>query len=300
MGRKTKKSDESDGGGEVGCELASQASNNSAHGEVGNQALSLSDIQKLLTGMEERIIGSLTAQITSNHAAIIRHDETIQAIVTGDKTAHRGPFIACLHHFQMKQRIIKLAREKGPLMYRGAEIHIYADYSAEVATKRAAFTPIKSSLRNAGLAYSPSSPLNSGAVNLLQTRCVGLADLYKERLRLQTEHNLLTTDEATRLILKSRHNVYEFGDKANKLLALQARQTAAARRLILLKWKQHSPPSFSQWVKDVMYFLQLEKLSSYSGAPLTPLLEHGNPFWTSMTPYKIHLIKNKVGSSGEQ
>ncbi|KAK1893399.1 Soluble pyridine nucleotide transhydrogenase [Dissostichus eleginoides] len=84
MGRKTKKSDnnDSDGGGEEGCELASQASNNSAHGEVGNQALSLSDIQKLLTGMEERIIGSLTAQITSNHAAIIRHDETIQAIET--------------------------------------------------------------------------------------------------------------------------------------------------------------------------------------------------------------------------
>ncbi|KAI4802734.1 hypothetical protein KUCAC02_006311 [Chaenocephalus aceratus] len=82
MGRKNKKSDESDGGGEEGCELASQASNNSAHGEVGNQALSLSDIQKLLTGMEERIIGSLTAQITSNHAAIIRHDETIQAIET--------------------------------------------------------------------------------------------------------------------------------------------------------------------------------------------------------------------------
>ncbi|KAF3833362.1 hypothetical protein F7725_027027 [Dissostichus mawsoni] len=112
MGRKTKKSDESDGGGKEGCELASQASNNSAHGE-------------------------------------------------------------------MKQRIMQLAQEKGPLMYRGAEIHIYADYN-----------------------------------------------LYKERLRLQTEHNLLTTDEATRLILKSRHNVYEFGDKANKLLALQARQTA--------------------------------------------------------------------------
>ncbi|KAL3045290.1 hypothetical protein OYC64_013535 [Pagothenia borchgrevinki] len=240
MGRKTKKSDES--GGEEGCELASQASNNSAHGEVGNQALSLSDIQKLLAGMEERIIGSLTAQITSNHAAIIRHDETIQAIETSmndfqgrittvESTladivqenkqlklkvddlenrsrrcniritgiperaegarpttfiesflaeifgpdafprpltvdrAHRlavqrrqdgapRPFIACLHHFQMKQRIMQLAREKGPLMYRGAEIHIYADYSAEVARKRAAFTPIKSSLRNAGLAYS--------------------------------------------------------------------------------------------------------------------------------------------------
>lgn len=25
------------------------------------------------------------------------------------------------------------------------------------------------------------------------------------------------------------------------------------------KWKQHTPPSFSHWVKDVMYFLRLEK-----------------------------------------
>ncbi|KAJ4939187.1 hypothetical protein JOQ06_028645 [Pogonophryne albipinna] len=158
MGRKTKKSDinDSDGGGEEGCELASHASNNSAHGEVGNQALSLSDIQKLLTGMEERIIGSLTAQMTSNHAAIIRHDETIQAIETSMNdfqgritvestladivylsevrvprpTTFIESFLAeifgpdCLHHFQMKQRIMQLAREKGPLMYRGAEIHI--------------------------------------------------------------------------------------------------------------------------------------------------------------------------------
>ncbi|KAI4827142.1 hypothetical protein KUCAC02_030562 [Chaenocephalus aceratus] len=57
-------------------------------------------------------------------------------------------------HGEMKQRIMQLAREKGPLMYRGAAIHIYAEYSAEVARQRAAFTPIKSSLRNAGLAYS--------------------------------------------------------------------------------------------------------------------------------------------------
>ncbi|KAF3856834.1 hypothetical protein F7725_017557 [Dissostichus mawsoni] len=194
MGRKTKKSDnkksdnnDSDGGGEEGCELASQASNNSAHGEVGNQALSLSDIQKLLTGMEERIIGSLTAQITSNHAAIIRHDETIQAIETAHRLAVQRrqdgaprPFIACLHHFQMKQRIMQLAWEKGPLMYRGAEIHIYADYSAEVARKRAAFTPLNSGLlwmeRGTNSILRLQLLLFWSAVNLLQTRCVGLAE----------------------------------------------------------------------------------------------------------------------------
>lgn len=35
--------------------------------------------------------------------------------------------------------------------------------------------------------------------------------------------------------------------------------TLLARRLILFKWKQHTEPSFSHWVKDVMYILKVEK-----------------------------------------
>lgn len=45
--------------------------------------------------------------------------------------------------------------------------------------------------------------------------------------------------------------------KAHVVIALT---TLLARRLILFKWKQHTPPSFSHWVKDVMYFLKLEKI----------------------------------------
>lgn len=52
------------------------------------------------------------------------------------------PFIACIHHFQLKQGIMQLAREKGPLLYRCSEIHIYPDYSAEVGRKTAAFAPV--------------------------------------------------------------------------------------------------------------------------------------------------------------
>ncbi|KAF3845137.1 hypothetical protein F7725_008300 [Dissostichus mawsoni] len=106
-------------------------------------------------------------------------------------------------------------------------------------------------------------------------------DLYKERLRLQTEHNLLTTDEATRLILNPGIMSMNLETKRtsswpcklvkqlplvtcaslpNSAQVVIAFSTLLARRLILLKWKQHSPPSFSQWVKDVMYFLQLEKI----------------------------------------
>ncbi|KAI4804041.1 hypothetical protein KUCAC02_025686 [Chaenocephalus aceratus] len=91
MGKKTKKSDnnDSDGRGEEGCELASHASNNSAHGEV---------------YPSEVRVPRPTTFIESFLAEIFGPD--------------------CLHHFQMKQRIMQLAREKGPLMYRGAEIHI--------------------------------------------------------------------------------------------------------------------------------------------------------------------------------
>ena len=44
---------------------------------------------------------------------------------------------------------------------------------------------------------------------------------------------------------------------ANVIIAFT---TLLARRLILLRWKQRAPPSFSHWVKDVMYFLTLEKI----------------------------------------
>lgn len=63
------------------------------------------------------------------------------------------PFIARIHHYQTKERILKLAREKGSLSFRGADIHIYPDYSAEVARNRAAYYTVKSQLRNAGLGY---------------------------------------------------------------------------------------------------------------------------------------------------
>ena len=36
--------------------------------------------------------------------------------------------------------------------------------------------------------------------------------------------------------------------------------TLLARRLILIKWKDCKPPTFTHWVKDVLYFLKLEKI----------------------------------------
>ena len=45
-----------------------------------------------------------------------------------------------------------------------------------------------------------------------------------------------------------------------KAYVIVAFTSLLARRLILLSWKQHTPPSFSRWIKEIMYFLKLEKI----------------------------------------
>ncbi len=54
-------------------------------------------------------------------------------------------------------------------------------------------------------------------------------ELHKQRLNLQAEFNLLTTGEAERLLLRTRCNYYEYGDKVGRLLAHQLRNRAASR-----------------------------------------------------------------------
>ena len=49
---------------------------------------------------------------------------------------------------------MQLAREKGSFNYSGSEIHIYANYSAEVTKKRATFAPVKAQLKENGISYN--------------------------------------------------------------------------------------------------------------------------------------------------
>lgn len=63
------------------------------------------------------------------------------------------PFIVRLHHYQTRELILRLAREKGQLLYKGSRIHFYPDVSVEVAKWRAAFNPVKARLREAGIEF---------------------------------------------------------------------------------------------------------------------------------------------------
>ena len=72
---KGKKSENKNSGKEL-------ASNQASNVDEESRQVSLTEIQKLLSGMEEIIIANLTSQISSNHATIAKHDQTIQEIET--------------------------------------------------------------------------------------------------------------------------------------------------------------------------------------------------------------------------
>ena len=53
----------------------------------------------------------------------------------------------------------------------------------------------------------------------------------KKKLDLQTQYNLLSTEKTERHLLKSRGYVYEYGDKASRLLAHQLNSRSAAQQI---------------------------------------------------------------------
>lgn len=51
--------------------------------------------------------------------------------------------------------------------------------------------------------------------------------IYKKRLKLQSDFNMLSTHQAEKLLLKAKHAFFEHGDKPSKLLALQLKEKSA-------------------------------------------------------------------------
>lgn len=60
-------------------------------------------------------------------------------------------------------------------------------------------------------------------------------DLYKERLSLQAELDLISTTAVRTALLRSRQSFYESGDKAGKLLSYQARAEASSRLISAIR-----------------------------------------------------------------
>ena len=68
------------------------------------------------------------------------------------------PTIVRLHYYTDKEKILQVSRNKGELKFRGARVHIFPDMSDELSRRRAAFTPVKAKLREAGITYGLYHP----------------------------------------------------------------------------------------------------------------------------------------------
>ena len=65
-------------------------------------------------------------------------------------------------------------------------------------------------------------------------------ELYKERLCLQAEFDVLTTQRTTELLLQTRSQFYEHGDKASKLLAHRLRQESSSHLIPQIHTNSHN------------------------------------------------------------
>lgn len=56
-------------------------------------------------------------------------------------------FIARIHHYQVKEQVLRLAREKAPLQYDGRPVYIFPDLTSATMKKRQAFQAIREKCR---------------------------------------------------------------------------------------------------------------------------------------------------------
>lgn len=107
-----------------------------------------------IMGIKENIEGMKPTEFIANLLMELFGEDNFQISLPVDR-AHRSlapkpaegdkprPFIVKLHHFQTKERILRLAREKGSLTYKGSRIHIFPDLSPDIDKRRAAFSDCK-------------------------------------------------------------------------------------------------------------------------------------------------------------
>ncbi len=68
------------------------------------------------------------------------------------------PILIKLSNFQDKVKILRLAREKKELVFKGTRIYIYPDFSVELLKMRRSFDKVKRRLRELNLKYSLRYP----------------------------------------------------------------------------------------------------------------------------------------------
>lgn len=63
------------------------------------------------------------------------------------------PVMVNILHYQVKEEILRAAREKCQIMWQGARIMFFLDYSKQTMERRVSFKQVKSDLMNRGVEY---------------------------------------------------------------------------------------------------------------------------------------------------
>lgn len=101
-------------------------------------------------------------------------------------------------------------------------------------------------------------------------------DLYKERMVLHAELNLLLTKEAEQNLLCAQGYMYEHGDKASRLLAHQLKAKMASNQISQIKDETGSLTSDPETINGIFrkFYSQLYKSEcSYDEAQLSQFFE---------------------------
>lgn len=85
--------------------------------------------------------------------------------------------------------------------------------------------------------------------------------IYKKRLKLQSDFNILSSHQAEKLLLKAKHAFFEHGDKPIKLLALQLKEKSAQNLISKIRSSDGhlitDPVSITKHFKDYYSVIQV-------------------------------------------
>lgn len=96
------------------------------------------------------LVEVLGAEVLTSPPELDRAHRTLAA-KPGPSNRPRAVLI-CFHQFQTRERVIRAARKlRGKLTYNGSSIHIFEDFTSEVAEQRAQYRDIMRKLYNMGL-----------------------------------------------------------------------------------------------------------------------------------------------------
>lgn len=104
-------------------------------------------------------VGSLFQQILGEEeTSVVQMDRVHRVGLPRGKNAPPPDILVCIHDFQIKERILRRARDQQPLLFRDHHPALYEDLAASTLAKRRDFKPVTTYLKEENIPYSWGHP----------------------------------------------------------------------------------------------------------------------------------------------